>query len=337
MNEKIALVTGITGQDGSYLAELLLDKGYVVHGIKRRSSLINTQRIDHLFDHPNLFLHHGDLTDTSSIISLINKIYPSEIYNLGAQSHVQVSFETPEYTANSDAVGVLRILEAIRMLRAESDIKFYQAATSELYGLVQEVPQTERTPFYPRSPYGVAKLYGFWITKNYREAYDMFACNGILFNHESPRRGETFVTRKIVQGLSKIKLGEQDVLRLGNLNALRDWGHAKDFVEAMWLMMQQDKPDDYVISTGEEYTVKQFVEHSAPYFGMNISWSGEGLDEIGYDTETGKTIVVVDEKYIRPSEVDRLVGDSSKARESLGWSPKHSFEDLVKDMCINGV
>lgn len=337
MAENIALITGITGQDGSYLAELLLDKGYTVHGIKRRSSLINTERIDHLFNHPKLFLHYGDLTDTSSVINIINKVRPSEIYNLGAQSHVQVSFETPEYTANSDAIGALRVLEAIRMMNAESDIKFYQAATSELYGLVQEVPQTENTPFYPRSPYGVAKLYAFWITKNYRESYNMFACNGILFNHESPRRGETFVTRKIVRGLNKISRGEQDLLRLGNLNALRDWGHAKDFVEAMWLMMQQEIPDDYVIATGIEYTVKNFVEKSAPYFNMDIRWEGAGPDEIGYDNNTGKKIVVVDKKYIRPAEVDRLIGDSSKARKKLGWHPQYSFEDLVKDMCLNGI
>jgi len=334
---KTALITGITGQDGSYLAEFLLEKGYAVHGIKRRSSSINTQRIDHLYDHPNLKLHYGDLTDSLSTVSLVSKIQPNELYNLGAQSHVQVSFETPESTANSDALGTLRLLEAIRMAGLEDHTKFYQAATSELYGLVQEVPQSETTPFYPRSPYGVAKLYAYWITKNYREAYDMFACNGILFNHESPRRGETFVTRKIVLGLRDIKLGKADVLRLGNLNALRDWGHAKDFVRAMWLMVQQDTPDDYVIATGEEYTVKDFVEKCAPYFDMDIEWQGEGLNEVGIDFRTGRTVVVVDKKYIRPAEVDRLLGDSSKARKELGWSPECTFDDLVEDMCINGI
>jgi len=334
---KAALITGITGQDGSYLAEFLLEKGYAVHGIKRRSSSINTQRIDHLYDHPNLKLHYGDLTDSLSTVSLVSKIQPDELYNLGAQSHVQVSFETPESTANSDALGTLRLLEAIRMAGLEDHTKFYQAATSELYGLVQEVPQSETTPFYPRSPYGVAKLYAYWITKNYREAYDMFACNGILFNHESPRRGETFVTRKIVLGLRDIKLGKADVLRLGNLNALRDWGHAKDFVRAMWMMVQQDTPDDYVIATGEEYTVKDFVEKCAPYFEMDIEWQGEGLNEVGIDSRTGRTVVVVDKRYIRPAEVDRLLGDSSKARKELGWSPECTFDDLVEDMCINGI
>lgn len=334
---KTALITGITGQDGSYLAELLLEKGYEVHGIKRRSSSINTERIDHLYDNNNLHLHYGDLTDSLSTYSLIDKIQPNEIYNLGAQSHVQVSFETPEYTANSDALGALRILESMRGLGIEKTTKFYQAATSELYGLIQEVPQKETTPFYPRSPYGVAKLYAYWITKNYREAYNMFAVNGILFNHESPRRGETFVTRKIVRGLSDIQKGKSTVLRLGNLNALRDWGHAKDFVRAMWLMMQQDKPEDYVIATGEEYSVREFVEKCAPYFGMNILWDGDGMNEVGVDTYTGKTIVVVDKKYIRPAEVDRLIGDPSKAKLELGWSPEFSFDDLVKDMCLNGV
>ena len=334
---KTALITGITGQDGSYLAELLLEKGYAVHGIKRRSSSINTQRIDHLYDHPNLKLHYGDLTDSLSTVSLVNKIQPDELYNLGAQSHVQVSFETPESTANSDALGTLRLLEAIRMAGLENHTKFYQAATSELYGLVQEVPQSETTPFYPRSPYGVAKLYAYWITKNYREAYDIFACNGILFNHESPRRGETFVTRKIVLGLRDIQSGKADVLRLGNLNALRDWGHAKDFVRAMWLMVQQDAPNDYVIATGEEYTVKDFVEKCAPYFGMSVEWQGEGLNEVGIDSKTGRTLVVVDKRYIRPAEVDRLLGDSSKARKELGWSPEYTFDDLVEDMCKNGV
>ena len=334
---KTALITGITGQDGSYLAELLLEKGYEVHGIKRRSSSINTERIDHLYNNENLYLHYGDLTDSLSTYSLIDKIQPHEIYNLGAQSHVQVSFETPEYTANSDALGALRILESMRGLGIEKTTKFYQAATSELYGLIQEVPQKETTPFYPRSPYGVAKLYAYWITKNYREAYNMFAVNGILFNHESPRRGETFVTRKIVRGLSDIQKGKSTVLRLGNLNALRDWGHAKDFVYAMWLMLQQDVPEDYVIATGKEYSVKQFVEKCAPYFGMNILWDGEGMNEVGVDTNTGKTIVVVDKKYIRPAEVDRLIGDPSKAKLELGWAPESSFDDLVKDMCLNGV
>lgn len=334
---KTALITGITGQDGSYLAEFLLEKGYSVHGIKRRSSSINTQRIDHLYDHPNLKLHYGDLTDSLSTVSLVSKIQPDELYNLGAQSHVQVSFETPESTANSDALGTLRLLEAIRMAGLEDHTKFYQAATSELYGLVQEVPQSETTPFYPRSPYGVAKLYAYWITKNYREAYNMFACNGILFNHESPRRGETFVTRKIVLGLRDIQLGKADVIRLGNLNALRDWGHAKDFVRAMWLMVQQDAPNDYVIATGEEYTVKDFVEKCAPYFGMSVEWRGEGLNELGIDSKTGRTIVVVDKRYIRPAEVDRLLGDSSKARKELGWSPEYTFDDLVEDMCINEI
>lgn len=334
---KTALITGITGQDGSYLAELLLENGYLVHGIKRRSSSINTQRIDHLYNHPNLVLHYGDLTDSLSTVKLIGDIKPDEVYNLGAQSHVQVSFETPESTANSDALGTLRMLEGIRMNKLDKSTKFYQAATSELYGLVQEVPQTENTPFYPRSPYGVAKLYAYWITKNYREAYNMFACNGILFNHESPRRGETFVTRKIVLGLRDIKEGRAEVLRLGNLNALRDWGHAKDFVKAMWMMMQKDYPDDYVIATGQEYTVKDFVERCAPYFGMEIGWDGEGLQEVGFDTKTGKTVVVVDKKYLRPAEVDRLLGDSSKARKELGWSPEYTFDDLVKDMCLNGL
>lgn len=334
---KKALITGITGQDGSYLAELLLEKGYEVHGIKRRSSSINTDRINHLYHNNDLHLHYGDLTDSLSTYSLIDKIQPNEIYNLGAQSHVQVSFETPEYTANSDALGALRILESMRGLGVEKTTKFYQAATSELYGLIQEVPQKETTPFYPRSPYGVAKLYAYWITKNYREAYNMFAVNGILFNHESPRRGETFVTRKIVQGLSDIQKGKIDVLRLGNLNALRDWGHAKDFVQAMWLMMQQDRPNDYVIATGEEYSVKQFVEKCAPYFGMKIEWDGSGMHEVGFDVRTHRTVVVVDSKYIRPAEVDRLIGDPSKAKRELGWSPEYSFDDLVEDMCLNGV
>jgi GDPmannose 4,6-dehydratase len=334
---KTALITGITGQDGSYLAELLLEKGYMVHGIKRRASSLNTQRIDHLYDNPYLKLHYGDLTDSLSMMNIVDSVRPDEVYNLGAQSHVQVSFETPENTANSDALGSLRILESIKTLGLIRKTKFYQAATSELYGLVQEIPQTETTPFYPRSPYGVAKLYAYWITKNYREAYGMFACNGILFNHESPRRGETFVTRKIVLGLDAVARGKKETLKLGNLNALRDWGHAKDYVYAMWLMMQQERPNDYVIATGEEYTVKQFVEKCAPYFGMDIEWRGRRMHECGYDKITGKKVVEVDERYFRPAEVDRLIGDPSKARLELGWSPKFTFDDLVKDMCENGV
>ena len=291
---KVALITGITGQDGSYLAELLLEKGYEVHGIVRRSSLINTARIDHIFEKLNL--HYGDLTDSSNLISIIKKVEPDEIYNLGAQSHVKVSFETPEYTGQVDGLGTLRILEAVRLLGMEKHVRIYQASTSELYGLVQEVPQRETTPFYPRSPYGVAKLYGYWIVKNYRESYGLHASSGILFNHESPRRGETFVTRKITRGLSRISTGQQDVLSLGNLDARRDWGHAKDFVEAMWLMLQQDEPDDYVIATGEQYSVRDFVNEAAPYFGMNIEWMGEGLSEVGYDWNTKRTVIKVDPK-----------------------------------------
>ena len=331
---KTALITGITGQDGSYLAELLLEKGYEVHGIIRRASQINTQRIDHLYQ--NIKLHYGDLTDSTNIVRVIQKVQPDEIYNLGAQSHVKVSFEMPEYTADVDAVGTLRILEAVRLLGMEERVRIYQASTSELYGLVQEVPQRETTPFYPRSPYGVAKLYGYWITKNYREAYGMYACTGILFNHESPRRGETFVTRKITRALSKISKGEQEVLELGNLNAKRDWGHAKDFVEAMWLMLQQDEPDDYVVATGKQYSVREFVEEAAPYFGMNIVWEGEGVDEVGYDVQTGNKVVVVNPKYFRPAEVETLLGDATKAKEKLGWEPRTSFKQLVEDMCING-
>ena len=334
---KKALITGITGQDGSYLAELLLEKGYEVHGIKRRSSSFNTERIDHIFENsPNFYLHYGDLTDSTNIIRLINQIKPDEIYNLGAQSHVQVSFETPEYTANSDALGSLRILEAIRILGLEKEIKFYQASTSEMFG-ASAPPQSEDTPFYPRSPYGVAKLYGHWITKNYRESYDMFACSGILFNHESPRRGETFVTRKIVLGLSAIANGEQEILELGNLDAKRDWGHAKDFVRAMWLMLQQDIPEDFVIATGEQYSVKQFVEACAPYFGMNIEWVGSGTDEIGVDTNSNRVVVKVNPKYFRPAEVESLLGDATRAEKTLNWKPEISFEELVKDMCLNGV
>lgn len=329
----VALITGITGQDGSYLAELLLEKGYEVHGIVRRSSSINTDRIDHIY--PRIKLHYGDLTDSSSLIRLIQEIKPTEIYNLAAQSHVKVSFEIPEYTGQVDAIGTLRILEAVRLLGMEKDVRIYQASTSELYGLVQQVPQSETTPFYPRSPYGVAKLYGFWIVKNYREAYNMHCSSGILFNHESPRRGETFVTRKITRGLSRISLGYQKMLELGNLNAKRDWGHAKDFVEAMWLMLQEPEPDDYVIATGEQYSVKQFVETAAPYFGMRIHWEGEGLNEVGID-QTGEVRIRVNERYFRPAEVETLLGDSSKARKKLGWRPQFTFEKLVEDMCING-
>ena len=331
---KIALITGITGQDGSYLAELLLDKGYEVHGIVRRSSLINTHRIDGIFD--RLSLHYGDLTDSTNLVRIIQKVQPDEIYNLGAQSHVKVSFEMPEYTADVDALGTLRILEAVRLLGMEDRVRIYQASTSELYGLVQETPQKETTPFYPRSPYGVAKLYGYWIIKNYREAYGMYACSGILFNHESPRRGETFVTRKITQALSKISVGLQDCLYLGNLDAKRDWGHAKDFVEAMWLMLQQDEPEDFVIATGNQYSVKDFVEEAAPYFGMNIVWLNEGLDTVGYDRNSKKTVIRVDPKYFRPAEVETLLGDASKAKEKLGWEPKISFKQLVEDMCVYG-
>ena len=331
---KRALITGITGQDGSYLAELLLEKGYEVHGIIRRSSLINTHRVDHIYQ--NIKLHYGDLTDSTNIVRVIQLVQPDEIYNLGAQSHVKVSFEMPEYTADVDAMGTLRILEAVRLLGMENRVRIYQASTSELYGLVQETPQKETTPFYPRSPYGVAKLYGYWIVKNYREAYGMYACSGILFNHESPRRGETFVTRKITQALSKISVGLQDCLYLGNLDAKRDWGHAKDFVEAMWLMLQQDVPEDYVIATGVQYSVKDFVEEAAPYFGMKIVWLNEGLDTVGYDRNSKKIVIRVDPKYFRPAEVESLLGDASKAKEKLGWEPKISFKQLVEDMCIYG-
>jgi GDPmannose 4,6-dehydratase len=331
---KKALITGITGQDGSYLAELLLEKGYEVHGIIRRSSSINTDRIDHIYQ--NIKLHYGDLTDSTNIVRVIQLVQPDEIYNLGAQSHVKVSFEMPEYTADVDAMGTLRVLEAVRLLGMEDRVRIYQASTSELYGLVQETPQKETTPFYPRSPYGVAKIYGYWITKNYREAYGMYACTGILFNHESPRRGETFVTRKITQALSKISVGLQDCLYLGNLNAKRDWGHAKDFVEAMWLMLQQDEPEDFVIATGVQYSVRDFVKEAAPYFGMKIVWMGEGLDEVGIDANTNRVVIRVDPKYFRPAEVETLLGDASKAKEKLGWEPKISFKQLVEDMCIYG-
>jgi GDPmannose 4,6-dehydratase len=332
---KVALITGITGQDGSYLAELLLEKGYEVHGIIRRSSMINTDRIDHIFG--ALHLHYGDMTDPTSIIRVIQQCKPNEIYNLAAQSHVKVSFELPEYTTNVDALGTLHILEAIRILGMEKDVRFYQASTSELYGRVQAMPQDERTPFYPRSPYGVAKLYAFWIVKNYREAYGLHASSGILFNHESPRRGETFVTRKIVRGLSRISTGYQSSLSLGNLNAKRDWGHAKDFVEAMWLMLQQSEPDDYVIATCSQHSVRDFVNEAAPYFGFNIKWHGHGLDEVGYDDDIKHTpIIRVDPKYFRPAEVDTLLGNPGKAMRVLGWKPKYTFKQIVEDMCIHG-
>jgi GDPmannose 4,6-dehydratase len=334
MISKVALISGISGQDGSYLAELLLEKGYEVHGIIRRASQINTQRIDHIYD--RIKLHYGDLTDSTNLVRIIQQVHPDEIYNLGAQSHVKVSFELPEYTGMVDGLGTLRILEAVRLLGMEKKTRIYQASTSEMFGKVQEIPQTETTPFYPRSPYGVAKLYGYWIVKNYRESYGLHASSGILFNHESPRRGETFVTRKITRGLSSISTGQQDILYLGNLNAKRDWGHAKDFVEAMWLMLQQDEADDYVIATGEQYSVREFVEVAAPYFGMNIVWEGEGLNEVGVDKNTRKTIIKVNPKYFRPAEVETLLGDATKAKEKLGWEPKISFEQLVEDMCVYG-
>ena len=330
---KIALITGITGQDGSYLAELLLKKGYEVHGIVRRASLINTHRIDHIYKKINL--HYGDLTDATSLISVIKKVQPDEIYNLGAQSHVKVSFELPEYTGQVDALGTLRVLEAVRLLGMEEKTRIYQASTSELYGLVQETPQSEATPFHPRSPYGVAKLYGYWIVKNYREAYGMHCSSGILFNHESPRRGETFVTRKIVRGLKAISEDKQVLLKLGNLDARRDWGHAKDYARAMWLMLQQDTPDDYVIATGHQFSVRTFVEKCAPYFGYNIEWYGKGEDEIGVDRKTKKTIIQVDSRYYRPAEVETLLGDATKAKEKLEWEPEVTFDELVKDMCEN--
>jgi GDPmannose 4,6-dehydratase len=333
---KCALITGITGQDGAYLAEFLLGKNYVVHGLRRRASMFNTARIDHLYHDAHekgtrLFLHHGDMTDSSSLLRIIKKIKPDEIYNLAAQSHVAVSFEEPEYTANSDALGALRLLEAIRILGMEKRTKFYQASTSELYGLVQEVPQKETTPFYPRSPYAVAKLYAYWIAVNYREAYGMFACNGILFNHESPVRGELFVTRKITRALARIKLGMQEHLYLGNLSAKRDWGHAKDYVEAQWLILQQKKPEDFVIATGSQHSVREFIEVAAAALKMTISWRGRGIKEKGYDA-SGKCIVSVDPRYFRPAEVDSLLGNASKARVKLGWTPKVSFEGLVKEM-----
>jgi len=336
MNQKTALITGVTGQDGAYLAEFLLGKGYAVHGIKRRTSLFNTDRIDHLYQDPHVdnrrfVLHHGDMTDSSSLVRIIQQVQPDEIYNLAAQSHVAVSFEEPEYTANSDALGALRVLEAIRILGLEKKTRFYQASTSELFGLVQETPQKETTPFYPRSPYAVAKLYAYWITVNYREAYGMYACNGILFNHESPIRGETFVTRKITRALARIKLGLQDCLFLGNMDSKRDWGHARDYIEMQWLMLQQAQPEDFVIATGVQYSVRDFVNAAAAEIGMSVIWRGTGVDEKGYDAQ-GKCIVQVDPRYFRPTEVETLLGDATKAREKLGWTPKTTFAELVAEM-----
>ena len=336
-NPKVALITGITGQDGAYLAELLLKKGYMVHGMKRRSSLFNTDRIDHLYQDPHVDnakfkLHYGDLTDSTNLIRIIQQTQPDEIYNLAAMSHVAVSFETPEYTANADGIGTLRILEAIRILGLEKKTKFYQASTSELYGLVQEIPQKETTPFYPRSPYAVAKMYAYWITINYREAYGIYACNGILFNHESPIRGETFVTRKITRALARIKLNLQDCLYLGNMDSLRDWGHAKDYVEMQWLMLQQAHPEEFVIATGGVYSVRDFVNAAAEELGIKVRWEGKGVDEKGYDVATGKCIVQVDPRYFRPTEVETLLGDPSKAKQKLGWTPKITFKELVAEM-----
>jgi len=337
---KTALITGITGQDGAYLSEFLLEKDYCVHGIKRRTSLFNTERIDHLYQDPHdhdvrFKLHYGDLTDATNLIRIIQQVQPDEIYNLAAQSHVAVSFETPEYTANADAVGALRILEAIRILGLEKKTRFYQASTSEMYGRVQEVPQRETTPFYPRSPYGVAKVYAYWITVNYREAYGMYACNGILFNHESPLRGETFVTRKITRGLARIAAGLEDVVHLGNLDAKRDWGHARDFIRAQWLILQQQTPDDFVIATGEQHSVRHFVEQAGEHLGMKIAWRGSGVDEVGVDITSGNTVVRVDPHYFRPTEVDTLLGDSSKARSKLGWAPQVPFGELVREMVLS--
>jgi GDPmannose 4,6-dehydratase len=348
---KRALISGITGQDGAYLAELLLKKGYEVHGIKRRTSLFNTDRIDHLYQDPHLtsrrfILHYGDLTDSTNLIRIIQEVQPDELYNLAAQSHVAVSFDTPEYTANSDALGTLRLLEAIRILNLQKKTRFYQASTSEMYGMVQETPQTEKTPFYPRSPYGVAKLYAYWITVNYREAYNLFACNGVLFNHESPVRGETFVTRKVTRGLARIIVGLQDCLYLGNLDALRDWGHARDFVEAMWLMLQKEQPEDFVIATGQQYSVRDFINIASAKLGLKLSWEGSGVEEIAkvvsfepkgegkknFNLEPGKIIIRVDPKYFRPTEVNTLLGDATKAKNKLGWEPKTSFEQLVFEM-----
>jgi GDPmannose 4,6-dehydratase len=336
---KTAFITGVTGQDGAYLAEFLLGKGYHVHGLKRRASSFNTDRVDHLYQDPHeqdvkFTLHYGDLTDSTNLIRIIKEIQPDEIYNLAAQSHVAVSFESPEYTANSDALGTLRILEAIRILGLEKKTKFYQASTSELFGKVQEIPQTEKTPFYPRSPYAVAKLYSYWISVNYREAYGMYACNGILFNHESPVRGETFVTRKITRALARIKLGLQETMFLGNMSAKRDWGHAKDYVKMQWLMLQQDTPEDFVIATGVQHSVREFVEIAAAELGMKMEWQGEGLDEIGIEINSGKTIVRVDSRYFRPTEVESLLGDPTNAKEKLGWVPEITFEQLVKEMVV---
>jgi GDPmannose 4,6-dehydratase len=333
---KVALITGVTGQDGAYLAELLLKKGYIVHGIKRRSSLFNTDRIDHLYQDPhvdnaNFILHYGDLTDSTNLIRIIQRVQPDEIYNLAAMSHVAVSFDTPEYTANADGIGTLRILEAIRILGLEKKTRFYQASTSELYGLVQEIPQTEKTPFYPRSPYAVAKLYGYWITVNYREAYGMYACNGILFNHESPLRGETFVTRKITRALARIKLNLQDCLYLGNMDALRDWGHARDYVEMQWLMLQQETAEDFVIATGVQYSVRQFVDTAAAELGIQLTWKGTGVDETAMD-QHGNIVVRVDPRYFRPTEVETLLGNPEKAKQKLGWTPKTTFQELVTEM-----
>jgi GDPmannose 4,6-dehydratase len=342
MSSKLALITGVTGQDGSYLAEMLLEKGYVVHGVKRRSSSFNTGRIDHLYADPHkpggrFFLHYGDLTDATNLVRLIQEIRPTEIYNLAAQSHVQVSFETPEYTANADAIGTLRLLEAIRVLRLEGSVRFYQASTSELFGKVQEVPQRETTPFYPRSPYGVAKLYAHWITVNYREAYGFHASNGILFNHESPFRGETFVTRKITRAVAAIQQGSQETLYVGNLDAKRDWGHARDYVEGMWLIMQQPEPDDYVLATGEMHAVREFIERAFAVVGRRVEWRGTGRDEQGVDARTGNTLVRVDARYFRPAEVDLLIGDPTKAQEKLGWKHTTSFDDLVAEMVVSDI
>jgi len=342
MTRKVALITGVTGQDGSHLAELLLAKDYVVHGIKRRSSSLNTGRVDHLYRDPHepggrFFMHYGDLTDATNLIRVLQEVRPTEIYNLAAQSHVQVSFETPEYTANADAIGTLRLLEGIRILGMEKQARFYQASTSELYGKVQEVPQTERTPFYPRSPYAAAKIYAYWITVNYREAYGMHASNGILFNHEGPRRGETFVTRKITRAVAAIEMGRENCLYVGNLNARRDWGHAKDYVEGMWLMLQQDEPDDYVLATGEMHSVREFIDLAFAEVGTTLRWEGEGVEEQGVCTKSGRVLVRIDPRYFRPTEVDELLGDASKARTKLGWQHRIGFRDLVKEMVASDI
>lgn len=337
MTEKVALITGVTGQDGAYLSEFLLAKGYIVHGVKRRSSSLNTERVDHLYVDPHFadtrfFLHYGDLTDATNLIRLMQETQPTEIYNLAAQSHVQVSFETPEYTANADALGTLRLLEGIRILGFRERVRFYQASTSELYGNAKEVPQRETTAFYPRSPYSAAKLYAYWITVNYREAYNIHASNGILFNHESPIRGETFVTRKVTRAVAAIHVGKQDKLFIGNLDACRDWGHARDYVEGMWMMLQQSKPGDYVLATGEGHTVREFIEHAFAYIGRSIGWRGQGIDEVGFDKDNGKTLIAIDPQYFRPTEVDVLIGDATKARTELGWKHRVSFKELVSDM-----